>query len=92
ALPGSTVEYFKLSYDVSKYWPLSSMLVIRTGLNLDYGDSYGDSFTRNICYTAPKWIDTDGDGKNDTYVPSADPSDPCLPTSPDFSETVYADG
>ena len=67
ALPGSTVEYFKLAYDFAKYWPLSQMLVLKTGVNLGYGDSYGKTFTRNLCYTAGTWTDTnDDDDQADT--------------------------
>ena len=92
ALPGSTVEYYKLSYDFAKYWPLSQALVLKTGVNLGYGDSYGKDFTRNLCYTAGTWVDTNDDDILDTFVPGPDPSDPCLPTSPDFDKTVTATG
>ena len=92
ALPGSTVEYYKLSYDFGKYWPLSQSLVVRTGVNLGYGDSYGKDFTRNLCYTAPTYTDSNGDGIVDTAVPGPAPSDPCLTTSPDFDKTVTATG
>ena len=92
ALPGSTVEYYKLSYDFAKYWPLSQALVLKTGVNLGYGDSYGKDSTRNLCYTAGTWVDTNDDDILDTFVPGPDPSDPCLPTSPDFDKTVTATG
>ena len=93
ALPGSTVEYFKISYDFAKYWPLSQALVLRTGMNLGYGDSYGKDFTRNLCYTAPTFVDgPDADTIPDTVVPGPPPSDPCLPTSPDYDKTVTASG
>src|SRR5690606_23174209 len=91
-LPGSTVEYYKLSYDIGKYWPLSRALVLRTGLNLGYGDSYGKDVTRNLCYTPPSYVDSDGDGTIDTVVPGAAPTDPCLPDSPDYVKTVTASG
>ncbi|MFT4178915.1 MAG: outer membrane protein assembly factor BamA [Thermomonas sp.] len=92
ALPGSTVEYFKLSYDIAKYWPLNPMLVLKTGMNLGYGDSYGKDFTRNLCYTPPTYTDSDGDGVLDTVVPGATPSVPCETTSSDFQKTVTASG
>lgn len=92
ALPGSTVEYFKLQYDVSKYWPLSQALVLKTALNLGYGDSYGKTFTRNICFTAPTLVDTNNDGTGDTYVPGPAGTDPCLTSSPDYKKTVTASG
>ena len=92
ALPGSTVEYYKISYDFAKYWPLSQALVLRTAMNLGYGDSYGNDFTRNLCYTAPTYTDTNNDGIIDTEVPGPPPTDPCLPTSPDYDKTVTASG
>ena len=48
-LPGSTAEYFKLNYEFSKYWPLSSWLVLNTRAQLGWGDSYGSDKTRLIC-------------------------------------------
>ncbi|TWI04920.1 outer membrane protein insertion porin family [Luteimonas cucumeris] len=47
-LPGSTVEYFKVEYDISKFWPLSPSLILNTRLNLGYGDSYGSDFVRTL--------------------------------------------
>lgn len=91
-LPGSTVEYYKLSYDIAKYWPLSQSLVVKTGLNLGYGNSYGKDYVRNICFTPPTLVDTNNDGVGDTYVPGPAPSDPCLPTSGDYVKTVTASG
>ncbi|WP_411832410.1 outer membrane protein assembly factor BamA [Pseudoxanthomonas mexicana] len=49
ALPGSTVEYYKLNYEFSKYWSLSPALVLNTRAELGYGDSYGSEVVRNIC-------------------------------------------
>ena len=92
ALPGSTVEYYKVSYDFAKYWPLNQALVLRTAANVGYGDSYGNDFTRNLCYTAPTYTDTNNDGILDTEVPAPPPTDPCLPTSPDYDRTVVATG
>jgi outer membrane protein insertion porin family len=91
-LPGSTVEYYKLNYEFSKYWMLHPAFVLRTGLDLGIGDSYGSDSVRNICYTAGSYIDTNGDGTVDTYVPGANPSEPCLPASSDYIKTVTATG
>ena len=91
-LPGSTAEYYKLNYEISKYWPISRHLVLNTRAELGYGDSYGDDVVRNVCYTAPTYVDTDGDGVVDTEVPGADPSDPCDLSSPDYVNTVTASG
>ena len=52
-LPGSTVEYFKLNYEFSKYWPLSPSLVLNTRAEVGYGDSYGDDTTRRFCSVQP---------------------------------------
>jgi len=92
-LPGSTAEYFKLNYSFSKFWPLSRHLVLNTRTDLGYGDSYGDDFTRNVCYTAGSMVDTDNDPETaPVFVPGADPSEPCLTDSPDFVETLTAGG
>jgi outer membrane protein insertion porin family len=93
-LPGSTVEYFKLQYDVAKYWPLSQMLVVKTGLNLGYGGSYGKDFNRNLCFTAPlPPVLPTPTNPNPTQPPAPPaPTVPCLPTSPDYKKTVHATG
>ena len=43
ALPGSTQEYYKLSYAFERYWPLSSYLVLRTAADVGYGKGYGNA-------------------------------------------------
>ena len=91
-LPGSTVQYYKLNYQFSKYWPLSRHLVLNTRAELGYGNSYGGAVTRNVCYTPGTYVDTNGDGTLDTYVPGADPTVPCLSTSTDYIKTVTAEG
>ena len=88
ALPGSTVEYFKLQYDISKYWLFNPKIVVRTGVNFGYGDSYGKDFVRNLCYTAP----TPPTEANPTPPAPPAPTEPCLPTSPDYDKTVVATG
>src|SRR5690606_34873038 len=50
-LPGSTVEYYKLNYEFSKYWYLHRALVLNTRFELGYGDSYGDDISRVFCRT-----------------------------------------
>jgi outer membrane protein insertion porin family len=88
ALPGSTVEYYKVEYEYSKYWPLTRSVVLRTGVNIGYGDSYGDPITRDICWTAP----TPPTEANPDPAAPPPPSDPCTPESPDFVKNVTADG
>ncbi|NLW96360.1 outer membrane protein assembly factor BamA [Luteimonas wenzhouensis] len=48
-LPGSTVEYYKVNYEFSKYWPINRALVLNTRFEVGYGDSYGDDRTRVFC-------------------------------------------
>lgn len=50
-LPGSTVEYYKLSYEFNRYWPLSRHLVLLTRADIGYGDSYGERKERRIDIT-----------------------------------------
>jgi outer membrane protein insertion porin family len=40
-LPGSTAEYYKLSYQFARYWPISRNLILLTAAELGYGDAYG---------------------------------------------------
>ena len=87
-LPGSTVEYYKLNYQFSKFWPLSRALVLNTRAEIGYGDSYGSPVSRNICFTPP----TTPTAANPTPPPPPPPSNPCSPGSPDFLRTVTADG
>lgn len=92
-LPGSTVEYFKLNYNYSKFWPLSRHLVLNTRVELGYGDSYGDAISRNLCFTPGSVVDTDGDPATPpVFVPGAEPTQPCETGSPDYVKTVTADG
>ena len=92
ALPGSTVQYYKLNYQFSKYWPLSRYMVLNTRAEVGYGDSYGNAISRNVCYTPGTYTDSNGDGIPDTYVPGPDPSEPCEASSPDFVKRLTADG
>jgi outer membrane protein insertion porin family len=82
-LPGSTVEYYKLSYEFSKYWPISRALVLRTGAELGYGDSYGDPIVRDVCFVQPT---------EENPNPAITPQDQCTPSSPDYVRTLVADG
>jgi outer membrane protein insertion porin family len=52
-LPGSTVQFYKLNYEFSKYWPISRALVLNTRIDLGYGDSYGADAVRVFCQTNP---------------------------------------
>lgn len=80
-LPGSTVEYYKLNYQVSKYWPIIPSLVINTRAEIGYGDSYGNDVTRDVCYTAPSTA-------NPNPVQTVD----CNTSSSDYVKTVTASG
>lgn len=61
-LPGSTVEYYKINYNISKFWPLNRHLVLNTRAELGYGDSYGDATTRSLCRTPGNTTCVPGDG------------------------------
>ncbi len=80
-LPGSTVEYYKLNYQISKYWPIFPSLVINTRFEIGYGDSYGKDVTRDLCYTAPTPANP-----NPTQTVN------CNPASSDYVKTVTASG
>ncbi len=93
ALPGSTAEYFKLTYEISKFWRLNRHLVLNTRADLGYGDSYGDDFVRNICFTPGTVVDTDNDPATPpVFVPGATPTVPCETSSPDYRNTITAGG
>lgn len=93
ALPGSTAEFYKINYEFSKYWPISRAFVLNTRAEIGYGDSYGDDVTRNVCFNNPVQVDHDNDPETPPiWVPGADPSDPCDPSSPDYLRTITASG
>jgi outer membrane protein insertion porin family len=52
AMPGSTVEYYKLEYEFSRYWPLSRAIILNTSVDIGFGDSYGKAKVRHICASA----------------------------------------
>src|SRR5690606_34939013 len=93
ALPGSTVEYYKINYEFSKYWQINRALVLNTRAEIGYGDSFSDPVTRDLCYTPGGFVDDDNDPETPpVFVPGPDPSEPCLVSSPDYRDTVTADG
>jgi outer membrane protein insertion porin family len=49
ALPGSDLEYYRLSYDFEYYLPLSRWLILKAGVSLGYGNAYGDT-AKLDCY------------------------------------------
>jgi len=44
-VPGSDLEFFKLSYRGVRYWPISKTFTYKIGGELGYGDGYGDTNT-----------------------------------------------
>ena len=44
-LPGSDIEYYKLSYLAGHYWPLSETFTFKAKAELGYGNGYGSSGT-----------------------------------------------
>jgi outer membrane protein insertion porin family len=93
-LPGSTAEYYKLNYEFSKYWPISSALVLNTRFQLGYGDSYGSDSERNLCLQPlPPPVDDDNNPATPPIQPPRPPSsNPCLTSSSDFQRTIRATG
>lgn len=47
-LPNSTVSYYIVDYQLSKFFPLSDKLVLNTVANVGYGNSYGKTYTRTL--------------------------------------------
>lgn len=47
ALPGSTREYFKLSYRGRKYWPIGQRMAFSLRADVSFGDSY-DNYDKQI--------------------------------------------
>ena len=86
-LPGSTAEYYKLSYEFSKYWPINRALVLNTRAELGYGDSYGDDVTRDVCFIPPPPPTQDN-----PWPQPPPPSDPCSPDADDYVRTITAGG
>jgi outer membrane protein insertion porin family len=81
-LPGSDLEYWRLSYDFEHYWPIAPWLVMKSAVSLGYGDSYGkthDAVCSDVVATS--------DGVNFRTIPGTE--DHCgLP----FFKNFYAGG
>lgn len=45
ALPGTDIEYYKLTYLAGRYWPLSPTYTFKVKGELGYGNGYGDQGT-----------------------------------------------
>ncbi|MGH8061761.1 MAG: outer membrane protein assembly factor BamA [Pseudoxanthomonas sp.] len=90
-LPGSTVEYYKLNYEFSKYWPLSPSLVLNTRAELGYGDSYGSDTTRKFC-AVQAGDDTVTKATSAACAPGSVETGSITATGLPFFENFYAGG
>jgi outer membrane protein insertion porin family len=45
SIPGSDIEYYKLTYTLGRYWPLSETYTFKAKTELGYGDGYGGTDT-----------------------------------------------
>lgn len=89
ALPGSTAQYYKLNYEFSKYWPLSSALVLNTRIELGYGDSYGSDVERVFCQANPGQPPVPPAAPGAITAAAAEPQ--CAPGST-YDKTLVASG
>jgi outer membrane protein insertion porin family len=73
--PGSTREFYKLTYRGAKYWPIWGGLVYSLRGNIGYGDAYDsyDSKTMSANYYDP-------DNPNGNPIPPLPPAESCDPT------------
>ncbi len=45
SIPGSDIEYYKLTYSIGRYWPLSETYTFKARTELGYGNGYGGTDT-----------------------------------------------
>jgi outer membrane protein insertion porin family len=45
SIPGTDIEYYKLTYLAGRYWPLSESFTFKVKTELSYGSGYGDTDT-----------------------------------------------
>jgi outer membrane protein insertion porin family len=66
SLPGSNLEYYRISYDFEYYWQpkFAPWVILKTAASLGYGDSYGDTHKAQCSDVVPA-----SDGRNFLIVP-----------------------
>ncbi|MFL6648031.1 MAG: BamA/TamA family outer membrane protein, partial [Sulfurifustaceae bacterium] len=45
SVPGSDIEYYKVSYLIGRYWPVTDTSSLRARLEYGFGNGYGDTST-----------------------------------------------
>jgi outer membrane protein insertion porin family len=84
SMPGSSREYYKLSYRGAKYWPVWAGLVFSVRGNIGYGDAYDDYDDTSLA---------DPIGTGEIIAGECDPTDVMfLDTGLPFYEHFYSGG
>jgi outer membrane protein insertion porin family len=86
SVPGSSIDFYKLSYQFEYYKPLLSWLVLKSSVDLGYGDSYG-----NVSAGLPFWKNFYAGGPQSVRGFEANTLGPsygnCLPIPPETTCT-----
>jgi outer membrane protein insertion porin family len=56
ALPGSDLQYYRVSYDFENYWSIARWLVLKSAVSLGYGNAYGSTGTAQCHLFSPSGL------------------------------------